>query len=126
MQNQQFTSSILTNFGKDTCITLLTYFMQTGQLKTPLPKDEFGKSQLNIPIINNDLLFKEIEEADKKSKLKIDLDDSDADEIDLSGSDSEPSLDNFENDELVNLLPTFVKKKSIKFINKFFDKIIFL
>jgi hypothetical protein len=100
--------------------------MQTGQLKTPLPKDEFGKSQLNIPIINNDLLFKEIEEADKKSKLKIDLDDSDADEIDLSGSDSEPSLDNFENDELVNLLPTFVKKKSIKFINKFFDKIIFL
>ena len=88
--------------------------MQTGQLKTPLPKDEFGKTQLNIPILNNDLLLKEIEEADKKSKLRKDLDDSDGDDIDLSGSDSEPSLDNFENDELVKLLPTFVKKKCKK------------
>ena len=101
----------MTTFGKDSCITLLTYFIQTGQLKTPIPKDADGKSQLKIPLMNKDDLFKEIEEADKKSKLK-DPDDSDAEDIDLSGSDSEPSLDNFENDELVKLLPTFVKKKS--------------
>ncbi len=79
-----------------------------------IPKDEYGRSQLsiNIPLMNNNDLLKEIEEADKRSKLKKDLDDSDADDIDLSGSDSEPSLDNFENDELVKLLPTFVKRKS--------------
>jgi hypothetical protein len=88
--------------------------MQTGQLKMNIPKDEYGRSQLsiNIPLMNNNDLLKEIEEADKRSKLKKDLDDSDADDIDLSGSDSEPSLDNFENDELVKLLPTFVKRKS--------------
>jgi hypothetical protein len=62
--------------------------------------------------MNNDDLFKEIEVADKKAKEKKDLDDSDMEEMDLSGSDSEPSLDNFDNDELVKLLPTFVKKKS--------------
>jgi len=28
------------------------------------------------------------------------------------GSDSEPSLDNFDNDQLVKLLPSFPKKKS--------------
>ena len=89
--------------------------MQTGQIRLPILKDPEGNSLLNLPVMNNDDLFKEIEEADKKCKQKRDLDDSDVDDIDLSGSDSEPSLDNFENDELVNLLPTFVKKKSKNF-----------
>jgi hypothetical protein len=36
------------------------------------------------------------------------------DEKEISdGSDSEPSLDNFDNDQLVKLLPSFPKKKSI-------------
>lgn len=96
---------------------MLTYFMQTGQIRTPVNKDPDGKNMLNIPIINNDDLFKEIDEADKRSNLRKDLDDSDIDEIDLSGSDSEPSLDNFDNDELVKLLPTFVKKKSKILLN---------
>jgi hypothetical protein len=84
--------------------------MQTGQIKLPIVKDPDGKPL--IKIMNNDDLFKEIEVADKKAKEKKDLDDSDMEEMDLSGSDSEPSLDNFDNDELVKLLPTFVKKKS--------------
>ena len=92
---------------------MLTYFMQTGQIKLPIVKDPNGKHLLNLPLMNNDDLFKEIEAADKKSKEKKDNDDSDMDDLDLSGSDSEPSLDNFDNDELVKLLPTFVKKKSI-------------
>lgn len=66
--------------------------------------------------MNNDDLFKEIEEADKRASLKKDLDDSDIDDLDVSGSDSEPSLDNFDNDELIKLLPTFVKKKSKNYI----------
>jgi hypothetical protein len=91
---------------------MLSYFIQTGQMRIPMSKDPDGKSQFNIPIINNDDIFKEIDEADKRCAQRKDLDDSDMDEIDLSGSDSEPSLDNFDNDELVKLLPTFVKKKS--------------
>lgn len=95
---------------------MLTYFMQTGQMRIPIIKDVEGKiQQFNIPLLNNDDLLKEIEEADKKSSLKKDLDDSELEDMDLSGSDSEPSLDNFENDELVKLLPTFVKKKSNNF-----------
>ena len=89
--------------------------MQIGQIKLPIVKDPNGKPLLNIPIMNNDDLFKEIEAADKKSKENRD-NSSDMEEMDLSGSDSEPSLDNFDNDELVKLLPTFVKKKSIFFI----------
>ena len=84
--------------------------MQIGKIKIPTVKDLDGRPFLNLPLMNNDDLFKEIEEADKKSKERKDLDDSD--DQDLSDSDSEPSLDNFDNDELVKLLPTFVKKKS--------------
>lgn len=66
--------------------------------------------------MNPDSLLKEIEEINSKSKLDDELkngNDSDASKEDsISGSDSEPSLDNFENDQLVKLLPTFVKKKS--------------
>lgn len=66
--------------------------------------------------MNQESLFKEIEEIDNKLKLDSDLkNDGDSDvskEDSLSGSDSEPSLDNFDNDQLVKLLPTFVKKKS--------------
>lgn len=75
-----------------------------------------NKSPLNIFNINQESLFKEIEEIDNKLKLDSDLrNDGDSDvskEDSLSGSDSEPSLDNFDNDQLVKLLPTFVKKKS--------------
>ena len=89
--------------------------MQTGQMRVPLVKDLDGKTSqfnLNLPTMNNDDLFKEMEEADKKSNIKKDLDDSDIEDADISGSDSEPSLDNFDNDELVKLLPTFIKRKS--------------
>ena len=94
--------------------------MQIGKIKIPIVKDPNGKPLLNLPLMNNDDLFKEIAEADKKSKEKADLDDSDM-EADLSGSDSEPSLDNFDNDELVKLLPTFVKKKSTFIYFKVFN-----
>jgi len=63
-------------------------------------------------------LSKEIEAADDKMKLNADLKNDgsvDLKEDSISGSDSEPSLDNFDNDQLINLLPTFVKKKSIFF-----------
>lgn len=75
------------------------------------------KSPLNIFNMNPDGLLKEIEAIDSKLKLEDELkngNDSDGFKEDsISGSDSEPSLDNFENDQLVKLLPTFVKKKSI-------------
>lgn len=103
---------MLTSFGRDSCITMLSYFIQAGLIKNPMMKNADGKPLLNIPIINNDDLFKEIDEADKRAKLKSNNDDSDGEDVDLSGSDSEPSLDNFDNDELVKLLPTFVKKRS--------------
>ena len=87
--------------------------MQTGQMRVPLVKEIDGKTpQFNLPVMNNDDLFKEIEEADKQSNIKKDLEDSEIEDADISGSDSEPSLDNFDNEELVKLLPTFVKKKS--------------
>jgi hypothetical protein len=59
--------------------------------------------------------LKEIEAADNKLKLDAEIKNDDSytlKEDSISGSDSEPSLDNFDNDQLVKLLPSFVKKNS--------------
>lgn len=59
--------------------------------------------------------MKEIESIDlQKSQDKKNLNESKISwENDVSsGSDSEPSLDNFDNEQLVRLLPTYSKKKS--------------
>ncbi len=68
--------------------------------------------------MNQELLLKEIDDFDNMKKAYSEFKNDDDSEISredsISGSDSEPSLDNFDNDQLVKLLPTFVKKKSKK------------
>lgn len=65
--------------------------------------------------MNHESLLKEIEAVDNKLKLDSEIKNNDSDfskDDSISGSDSEPSLDNFDNDQLIKLLPTFVKRKS--------------
>jgi hypothetical protein len=62
----------------------------------------------------------ELEEIEKNKKNKIELNSSDGgynidSDNDSAGSDSEPSIDNFENELLSKLMPVFAKKKSNTF-----------
>lgn len=75
--------------------------------------------QSNFFSFNQDALIKEIEALENKLHLEAEIKNKNYSDIskdmddDPSGSDSEPSLDNFDNEQLIKLLPTFVKKKSI-------------
>ena len=60
-----------------------------------------------------DVIQEENLEDGEEGKEKINGSQLNEDKEVSDGSDSEPSLDNFENDQLVKLLPSCPKKKSI-------------
>lgn len=108
---------------------MLSYYIQKGIIKTPRLTDINQNSpnkfkNLKILPFNQENMMNEIESIDlQKNQDKKNLNDSNISRENgvSSGSDSEPSLDNFDNEQLVRLLPTYSKKKSkLIFILKFF------
>jgi len=94
--------------------------------KNSLQGSRYSNSPLKIKIFNfeQENLIQEIEavrelENEEREGIEGENDNGSVksnkeDEQEVSdGSDSEPSLDNFDNDQLVKLLPSFPKKKSI-------------
>lgn len=137
----QFTPNILQTAGRDVCNAILSYFYKKDMIIIPKNEyrfmgkaDDKGSQQIirnsNSPIklkifnFEQDNLLQEIEavqeiENDGKEGFDFENDNGSVkskkedDEQEVSdGSDSEPSLDNFDNDQLVKLLPSFPKKKS--------------
>jgi hypothetical protein len=131
-----FTPTILQHAGRDFCQALLSYFHQKALIIFNTPntlvekldeKSSTKNSKMKIFSFNQENLLKEIE-AIKEIIKEENGEDGDADDDKGKGgnnsklgngqkeasdcSDSEPSLDNFENDELVKLLPSLPKKKS--------------
>ena len=110
---------------------MLIYFIKTGIIEPPRIKEinpnssNIFKTQFDFFNVNQESLLKDIEAADNKLKLDSVIKNNNSDasqEYSISGSDSEPSLDNFDNDKIVKLLPSYVRKKSkiILYIEKFY------
>ena len=139
-KDTQFTPNILQTAGRDVCNAILSYFYKKDMIIIPRNESRFfnniedkgsqyliinsnSPSKLKIFNFDQENLLEEIEaveETENEGKDKFVVDNENGSvksnkegENEVSdGSDSEPSLDNFDNDQLVKLLPSFPKKKS--------------
>jgi hypothetical protein len=136
-----FTTSILQHAGRDFCQAMLSYFHQKELILFNNPntsaekldeKSTLKNSKLKIFSFNQQNLLEEIEAIKGIIREENGEDGEDGEGDDDRGkngnnsklgngqkeasdcSESEPSLDNFENDQLVKLLPSLPKKKSNK------------
>lgn len=137
-QNLHFNSLILKEMGRDFGKTILTYhytcedylihlkndlILQTSPNKKEEEVKNMSTSTKNFVIFDKNKLINEInEEIEKNEKIKKEnltennqnLDESNGGSI--VDSESEPSIDNLEQEQLMKLLPTQLKKKSNKYI----------
>lgn len=124
-----FNTNILTEIGKDLCRTILSYHFNYEKNKNVdlysnnlSIANETSEKKTNPKYLNfnrdniiNDLT--ELENQAKNIKKEEEVKDKENNNIiedaESEGSDSEPSMDNLDTDQLAKLLPTQAKKKSI-------------
>ena len=115
--NQYFNIEMLKEIGKDICLGIILYHYNSN-LKQGIKEIN---PKLNLVYINNiDEYNKEFDEyillLNKKLKeggIKNDNDELDDDD-DISDSESEPSRDNLDEEEIKKLFPFFQKKKNFR------------
>ena len=113
--NQYFNIDILKEIGRDICKgILLCHYNSVGKINININNDiiklnkEFDKYIDNISNkTQNDELNKEGEKEEQEK-----------DEEDISDSESEPSRDNLEEEQIKKLFPFFYKRKTIKIIKR--------
>lgn len=102
-----YTKELLKEIGRDICLGMLSYYYK------------YEKKQIEKSLLENkklDIDMKEFEEEITKEENEENEEDENAnvEGIVEENSESEPSIDNFEKDKIMNLLPTKSKKKKNK------------
>lgn len=128
-QNQYFTTVILEEMGRDVCLGILyNYYYTQMNLGFEIRSSFVDRAKEIEKNFNNYIskvngkkeeIEKELEEKDEKDKEEnkpedknISDNESDSPEKDDEDSESEPSLDNIDINEIKKLLPSEIKKKN--------------
>ena len=99
-----FTKEILKSIGRDVCLGMLSYYYKYE--KKPI-EQLFSQKKLDIDMkeFEDEIIKEEQEEENEETNVAGEVEEN---------SESEPSIDNFDKDKIMNLLPTKSKRKKIK------------
>ena len=104
-----FNRETLKEIGRDICLGMLSYYYK--YVNKSIDKQLSSLNQLDIDM---DEFEQEIIKEEKREKEKGNDDDDDNDETNIENSESEPSIDNFDKERIMNLMPSKNKKRKKK------------
>jgi hypothetical protein len=99
-----FNRETLKEIGRDICLGMLSYYYK--YVNRSIDKQLTSLKQLDIDMDEF--------EQEMKAKENVNDDDNDNDDTNIENSESEPSIDNFDKERLLNLMPSKNKKRKKK------------
>ena len=107
-KNYYFNSKFLNDIGRDVCLGMLSYYIKCEKITI----------ENNINFMNDIDIFKKLDvdmrEFEAELIREVNEDEEHNGDEELSESESEPSIDNFDKKEIMRLMPIYQKKKKKK------------